>query len=282
MRKGTFIHKLLIKENWLLLTFLLTTFFGFTQSDSVTLEKKLTIDVIAKSATTDQFGNIYLIVSNNEIRKYNPEGDELFRYSNSRLGEITYFDVSNPFNLLVFFEAFNTIKFLDRTLSETGEFHLFNAGLFNAKCMSVADDKHLWIFDKDNFQLKKFSFDGRLVVQSQQLNQLLQKNLNPTIIKEIGNRVYLYDKKEGILVFDILGKFLHYFPYKGIVDFEVAKNRLFIFKDKKLTLVDMNFSGTKDVNYHFPKLVTRFGKRIYSNNHLLHIREEKVDIYQIQ
>ena len=264
--------------------FFLTIFSAFAQAQTnfLNLEKQLTLEVKAKSATTDQFGNIYIISPKNEIVKYDSEGNELFRYSNSRLGGISYFDAGNPFNLLLFYKSFNTVKILDRTLTETGVFHLFDMGLFNANCMSVSDDKHLWIFDKDNHQLKKFHFSGRLVVASQQLNQLLQKNLSPSMIKEIGNRVYLYDGASGIYVFDVLGKFLHFYPYQGIENFKVLSDKLFLFKNNELTLVNLSFNGSNDVSYLFPKKIMEVGKRFFSNNQLLHVREEGVDIYQIQ
>ena len=79
----------------------------------------------------------------------------------------------------------------------------------------------------------------------------------------------------------MLGKFLHFYPYSKIENFEVVAKRLFLFKKKELKVVNLNFTAAKDLSYAIPERITEIGKLFYVNNQLLHVKDEAVDVYQI-
>lgn len=251
------------------------------QSDKILDVKKIiSINIGAKFATADQFDNFYIITPENEIIKFDSQGNEQFRYSNSRLGDITYFEAANPFHLLVFYQTFNEIVTLDRTLSPSGGFHLSKVELFQTNCLSIADNKNLWIYDKDNFQLKKFDFNGNPILTSQQLNQIFKDNINPSIIKEVGNQVYLFDKAKGIYVFDIFGKFLNFIAVEKVIDFTVLDRNILLFKEKKATNLLNIFSSGDD--YLYTSELTESGKLFFKNDKIFQVTADWVVVFKIE
>jgi hypothetical protein len=69
--------------------------------------------------TTDNLQNIYLY-HGNSIRKYSPQGQLLYNYSDKSYGAITSVDVNDPLKMLVFYKDFPEIVLLDNTLSQNG------------------------------------------------------------------------------------------------------------------------------------------------------------------
>ncbi len=253
----------------------------FAQSEkTLDVKKIISINIEAKFATADQFDNFYIITHENEIIKFDSKGNELFRYSNSRLGDITYFEAANPFHLLVFYQMFNEIVTLDRTLSPSGGFHLTKIELYETNCLSIADNKNLWIYDKDNFQLKKFDFNGTPILASQQLNQIFKTKINPTIVKEVENNVYLFDKAKGIYVFDIFGKFLNFIAVEKVIDFTVLERNIFLFKKKKATnLINSIMMGD---DYFYPSELTESGKLFFKNDKIFQVTRDWVSVFKIE
>jgi len=267
-----------------LLTFLvlglMTLSLTAQSEDTLSLKKVISINIEAKFATADQFDNFYVITHENEIIKFDSEGNEQFRYSNSRFGDITYFEAANPFHLLVFYQTFNEIVTLDRTLSPSGGFHLSRVDLYQSNCLSVADDKNLWIYDKDNFQLKKFDFNGNPLLSTQQLNQIFKDKINPSIVKEVGNKVYLFDKKKGIYVFDIFGKFLTFISIEKGIDFSVIEQSILIFKEKKATNLSNPIAKEKD--FFYPKQLIKSSELFFKNDKIFQVKEDWVSVFKIE
>lgn len=104
----------LFKSFCLLSTFILLS----TVSPGQSLVKNFSGDY--KLAGADPLGNFYL-VNNSQIIKTDSTGTVLFTYSDPESGLISYFDVSDPFRVLVYYKEYNQLRILDRTLSPLSE-----------------------------------------------------------------------------------------------------------------------------------------------------------------
>jgi len=176
--------------------------------------------------TTDQLQQCYLVTADNELIKYNDQGKLLFRFNNNRLGELAFIDATNPFNLLLYYPEFLTVIFLDRTLSPTGEYNLYDLDIIEVRALGLANDHNIWIYDDVSFKVKKINRNGATLVQSDDLSLLLGHGVQPNFIVERQNLVFVNDPEIGILQFDLFGQYVKTLPIMGLQSFQVHDSRL--------------------------------------------------------
>ena len=187
-----------------------------------------------KNFTTDNLGNIYTLTLDNQVVKYTPEGVEQFRYPNRTLGEASLLDATNPFQLLLFFPDYQTVLTLDRTLSVTGQFNLFQLGFQRARAVGTSSDGWLWVYDETSFLLKKITADGTVMAQSGDLSLATGRPLHPVFLVEREQTVFLSDPEVGVLVFDAFGQYRKTIPLPGLTEFQVMDDQLVYFREGQL------------------------------------------------
>jgi hypothetical protein len=176
-----------------------------------TLIKKIKVE--AKLLATDKLQNIYLVTTENELIKYDSKGKEQFRHSNFDLGEISHVDASNPFNILLYFEEYQTIEILDRTLTKTAEFDLFKSDSPKVRAVGMSNDQFIWIYDELNFTLKKLDTSGEILFESANLSIIFERDYIPTFVAELGENVYLVAPNKSVYVFDVFGNYINNEPF---------------------------------------------------------------------
>ncbi len=206
-----------------------------------------------KNFTTDNLGNIYTFTLDNQVVKYSPEGVEQFRYPNRTLGDASLLDATNPFHLLLFFPEYQTVLTLDRTLSVTGQFNLFQLGFQGAKAVGTSSDGMLWVYDETSFLLKKIDAGGTVIAKSGDLSLAIGQALHPVFLVEREQTVFLNDPEVGVLVFDAFGQYRKTIPLLGLNQFQVLDDQLVYFREGQLwsfhlaALLERSFSLTTDL-----------------------------------
>ncbi|MFT6148603.1 MAG: hypothetical protein ACJAUH_001289 [Saprospiraceae bacterium] len=237
---------------------------------------EVTIPKSSKYVTTDKLNQIYLVTPNDELIKYSAEGQELFHFHDRTLGEITYIDATNPFQILVFFEDFQTIVWLDRTLNPISTINLSHFEFFQINTLAVSSDNHLWIYDNTTFQLKKINNQGQVLIESNELNALID-DLNPNFLIEKNNRIYLNNPETGILVFDNFGQFLQIIAITNLSNFQIINNQLFYQKERTFHTFHFQTLDKKRLNLPF-----EIGKNeivFTQKNYWFLVRENEVVIF---
>lgn len=181
----------------------------------------------------DKLGQSYIVNEVEELVKYDAKGEKLFTYFDRTFGKISYIDVTNPFQIAVFYADFQTIVWLDRTLNPMSSVDFSRFGFFQIEVFGVSSDNHLWIYDNASFQIKKINTQGEIMVESVELNNRFP-NLKPSSIVEKNSRIYLNNPETGILVFDNFGQFIETLPIPNLTNFQLINNQLFYKKNKKL------------------------------------------------
>jgi hypothetical protein len=177
------------------------------------------IDIEADFFTTDNQGNIY-IVKTNELTKYDKTGKKLYKYSDKKWGNITFVDASNMLNLLVFYKDFLQIIFLDNTLSLNGEPISLDKTSFQAQLVCSSHNSGIWLYDQQNFELLRLDQMLEKKQQTGNLNLLLNASLQPNLLLEYDNKIYLNNPSSGILIFDIYGTYYKTLPIKDLTRFQ--------------------------------------------------------------
>ncbi|MEQ1746240.1 MAG: hypothetical protein ABMA02_12500 [Saprospiraceae bacterium] len=206
-----------------------------------------TLPVRARFATADNLGNVYLVTAQNALEKYAPGGRLLARYSNNRLGQAAWLDVSNPMKVLAWYADFRTVVFLDRSLTLLGEINLIGAGYPEVYTVAAAADGNLWLYDEVAFQLKKTTPEGITLFESQALNLIQSERIAVAAIRDDGTQVLAADPALGVLCFDVYGQFQRILPWRGISSFVLAQNRLEHLANGVLHLEDLQALAAREI-----------------------------------
>jgi len=193
-----------------------------------------TISIRAKNFATDKLSQVYVVTKQNEVIKYAPDGRELFRFNNNTLGNLEHIDVTDPFNILLYYPEYLTVLTLDRTLNKTAEYDLTNLNLFEVKAVGMSNDNDIWIYDEVTFKLRKVNRRGQVIMESDDLNMLLFYNPSPNFILQRENTVYVNNPETGVLVFDLFAQYIKTIDFKDLNNFQIFNNQLIFRKNEKL------------------------------------------------
>lgn len=190
-----------------------------------TLTLKVSQDIV--DFTVDNLGNIYVLNSDNQLKKLSPRGDSLAVFNDVRkYGKITLIDATNPLKILVYYREFTTVVELDRYLNLINTVDFRKQNILQAKAIGLAYENNIWVFDELDAMLKRIRDDGNLVDQTVDFRQLFDSVPDPTIIRDRGDLVYLYDPSKGVYIFDHYGTLKTHLDLRGWQDFNVIGKNL--------------------------------------------------------
>ncbi len=270
--------KLFFKNTYLFLgSWLLLSFSSEAQVRSSAYELISSIPVEAKFFTSDKLQQLYIVTPDNTVIKYSPDGEELFRYNNNTIGELTHIDATNPFNLLLYYPEFQTAITLDRTLNKIGEFNLWDLQVVDVRAVGLAVDNGLWVFDAATYTLKKISQEGQLLRQSDNLSLLLGLTPSPSKLVARANFVYVNDPGTGILVFDNFGQYDRSLPITGIDDFQVVENRILYQIDNAYFIYNLKSFG--EMQFPLPQGIAEPLQVRLQKDQLYVLLEKRLNVY---
>lgn len=238
-------HRLLLHITYLLL---LSSFNGCAQTKTATATKE---DRIYQSDSifsytgfipgnfvqieVDILDNVYLLTNGYQLKKLNANGDSIAVFNDvKRFGNPSYIDVSNPFKVLVYYKNFSTAVILDRLLSQRNTINFRKQDIFMVKAITTSYDNNIWLFDEQDFKLKKINDDGAVLQESSDMRVLVDSVPAPIQIIDSDNFVYLYDPAKGFYVFDYYGALKNNLPFKGWTSISTSKKMLYGFHEKIL------------------------------------------------
>ncbi|MCB9251507.1 MAG: hypothetical protein H6605_03520 [Flavobacteriales bacterium] len=177
-----------------------------------------------KFFTTDKFGNVFAITFKNDIQKFDRNGKKITEANFKVLGNASFIDAGNPMELYVLFKDQNKIVYFDNMLNYRGETDLFKEFyISNIQVICRSYDNGFWFFDPDNFKLKKATKSGEITSESINLSAILDHTLQPELMEEDGQNVYLKGNAGELYVFDILGNYLKNIHLDSFGTFQVKK-----------------------------------------------------------
>ena len=110
-----------------------------------------------KAMTTDNLGNVFVIVEN-QLLEFDASGKPKANYS-EKIWELRSVDAGNPMKIELFYPDFGRIVMLNSSLAVQSTINLRALGISQASlvCHSFVDG--YWIFDLQDYQLKKVTLD---------------------------------------------------------------------------------------------------------------------------
>jgi len=192
----------------------------------------------ANLITLDPLGNIYA-VNDFEIVKYDPAGRLIYSYSNFTAGTITSIDPSDPFKVLVYYRDFSQVDVLDNTLSRTTDpilFQLYGLELVALVCRSY--NSGMWVYNPIESELIRMDQGMQITDRSGFINQIAGIEVNPNLLTEDENHVYLNDPDVGVLVFDKFGTYIMTYPFLNIRSMQFQGPKFIYFDGEKVHSYD--------------------------------------------
>jgi len=176
---------------------------------------------------TDNLGNIFLVSKSNQIKKLDPNLDSFSVFNDvRRYGNIYSLDVTNPLKILVYYKDFTTILTLDRFLNIRNTIDLRKADILQAKAVAQSYDNNYWVFDELDNAIKKIDDNGNVLFKSSDFRVLFSEQYNPSYIIDANGLLYLYDEKNGWLVFDYYGTFKRRIDITNRKDVQIFNNQI--------------------------------------------------------
>ncbi|RYG48837.1 MAG: hypothetical protein EOO01_13085 [Chitinophagaceae bacterium] len=227
----------------------------------------------------DAIGNVYLL-HEGQLKKISPAGDSLAVFNDvRRFGQPTTLDVTNPFKTLLYYKQFATVVLLDNMLSNRGVVNLRKTGIFTVDAIGMSYDNKVWVFDEQDFKLKKIDEDGKILSESNDLRQAALIAPQPDLLFDSDGTVFLYDADLGFVLLDHYGTYLKTLPFKGWQSVSVSKNTVLGFGKDKLLTYELKSLQVKEYklpgNFAGMISVRTMGGKIY-----LH-KKEAIEVYMI-
>lgn len=195
---------------------------GYAQADSALKLSKIIRGRFA-DFSVDNLGNIFLLDSNNQLKKLSPAGDSIAIFNDvRRYGKVYSIDAGNPLKILLYYRDFGTVVVLDRLLNIRTTIDLRKQNIFQAKAIAQSYDNTVWVYDEGEARLKRLADDGSIIDQSGDFRLQLEEAPSPDFIEDHDRLVYLYDSSKGLLVFDYFGTLRNKLAFTGWQDFQLA------------------------------------------------------------
>ena len=257
-----------------LLTLLGVGFFGHLIAQAPdSLRFQRAIPAIAAFVTSDNFSNTYLISSENAIVKYDTLGRQVATFTNNRLGQATFLDASNPLKILVWYPDFQTLVFLDRTLTEMGRLSFSGVGLYSVRCVAMAFDGNIWVFDDAISKALKMRLDGSVLLESPPLNVYFPHRFSATLIRDSGSAVYLNDPANGLCTLDQYANLENIYHTLRMTNFETAEGWLFYLEPERLCL--QHQARLELLYIPLPLIARQYDRKAWLGKNSLFLQREK-------
>ena len=233
------------------------------------------------AAEVDALGNIYLLTNSYSLRKHNPQGDSIAVYNDvRRYGNPTYLDVSNPLKTLIYYRNYATVIELDRLLSLRNTINLRSKNIFRVNAATTSYDNNIWIFDEQDFKLKKISPEGNVIFESNDFRQLSYAIPAQVYIADVENSVYLYDPVTGFTIFDQYGSVKQQLPFLNWKDPRVINGYMTGFSNDQLHTYAI---GTlKEKLYVLPAMLKDIKSIRVNNGRIYALKDDGLYIYDVK
>ena len=229
----------------------------------------------------DNLDFIYLITDNNQLKKINTNGDSVAVFNDVKLyGNPDYVDVSNPLKALLYYKNYSTVVVLDRLLTVRNNINLRKQNIFYVNNVTLSYDNYIWLFDEEDFKLKKIDETGKLLQASTDWRMLFDTVPAPVKIIDRDNYVYLYDPQKGFYIFDYYGGFKNRLAFLNWTNVEVNGNTVYGFGNNKLYSYQLKSLQLKE--YKLPAFFGKFISIKAMNGKVYLLNEKGIDIYQIK
>jgi len=221
----------------------LTVFYLFwietLQSQNITLVRTLPIPN-PQNVSSDLYGNIYIADQQGNLTQYNAKGDSLRHFAPEQVANLHSLEAWKGLEILLFYRDLQRYTWLNRFLTPLETHNLNNEHIGFARVLTYANDGNLWLFDEQDFSLKKYNTRSNTVSLKTPCDLLFNpKTYNLSFLREYQNQVFLLDSHSGIFIFDNFGNYKKKLQFSNINFISFVKDDIVYFQRNILYLYSL-------------------------------------------
>lgn len=201
--------------------------------------KKITIETNAEIrwAGVDRPGDLFLVLSTGEVQKFNNQG-QLIGTHGFRTPP-TILDPQDGVQSFYYLQAENIYGNISSDQS-TATQHALDPAFAISPWLVCPSLHELWILDSADHSIKKTSMKASGIAFETILNHPPHKPVSDyRYMREYQNYLFLLDKNVGVLLFNMLGKYLKTMGEKGIESFGFLGEEMYYSKGGSLIATDL-------------------------------------------
>ena len=239
------------------------------------------IEYPISSFTVDNLGELYLINTDNQLKKYNEKGDSVGVFNQvTKYGKLSYVEAQNPWKAILFYQNYSTIVLLDKYLNVLTNINLRQQNIFKVTAVTSSYDNNIWLYDEQENKLKKIDDTGNKLFESVDFRLLFDSVPTPTKIIDADGFVYLYDPENGLYIFDYYGSFKSKLSFTGWTDVMVIGKSIYGFDEKNLYRYTSPLPDIK--KYLLPQALQNNTSVRVSNHRIYVLKDQQLEIYSMQ
>ena len=250
-----------------------------TQNSNFKFQKTINYPIV--SFAINNLGELYIINTNNQLKKLNEKGDSVGVFNQvTKYGKLSYVDAQNPWKTILFYENFSTIVLLDKYLNVLTNINLRKQNIFGVKTIAASYDNNIWLFDEQENKLKKIDDAGKVLTETVDFRLLFDSVPSPVQIVDRDGFVYLYDPKKGVYIFDYYGSFKNRLPFYNWKNITVIEKNLYGFDDSYLYSYSLGSLTLKQ--YPLPAAFKNYISLKVGANKIYFLKDNNLQIFSLQ
>lgn len=224
----------------------------------------------------DQLEQVYFI-SGSVLWKLDKNGNKIAEFSDEYHNTITWVDVQDPYDVLVYYDSDNRVFLLDNMLNPKGDpFYLNRIEIDLPTVVAQSLDYNFWVFDPYYLSLVALDEQYELVFETKDISHFTKKHAHPNLLFDTGQYIIANDPTDGVLVFDEKGAYVKKFAYPNLRphDISVSNGTLYLKILRSLFAVNIA-DGTRRVI----SLTENAQQVVVVGNTLYHSNGELLTVY---
>ena len=239
------------------------------------------IEYPISSFTVDNLGELFIINTDNQLKKYDEKGDSIGVFNQvTTYGNLSYVEAQNPWKSILFYKNYSTIVLLDKYLNVISDINLRNQDIFQVNAVTTSYDNNIWLYDEQENKLKKIDDSGNEIFETIDFRLLFDSVPSPQKIIDNDGFVYLYDPEKGLYIFDYYGSFKSKLPFLHWTDITIIDKQVYGFDKEFLYRYEAPFP---DVKKYTLSSELQDNNSIKVNNHRIYVlKNQQLKIYSLQ
>lgn len=239
------------------------------------------IEFPISSFTVDNLGELYIINTDNQLKKYNEKGDSIGVFNQvTKYGNLSYVEAKNPWKAILFYKDYSIIVLLDKYLNVLTSINLRKKNIFQVEAVTTSYDNNIWLYDEQENKLKKIDDQGNTIFESVDFRLIFDSVPTPKKIIDVDGFVYLYDPEKGLYIFDYYGSFKSKLTFLHWTDLAIIDKQIYGFDKEHLYRYTPPLPDIKEYLLS-PELQNNNSIKV--NNHKIYVlKNQQLQIFSLQ